>query len=319
MEKLNVSHWAEKYRVVSVSASIEPGPWRNTAAPFQSGVMNSSNIPEIEKIVFMKSGCMGFGEIINNVLGSRVNINPGPMLLVQPNISIAKEYVKSRFDPMVQDCNALSNLIQDVIEDPLKKVFPGGLLTVAGADVPASYSLRPVRDVYLDEIDCFPFLAEGDPVLLAIKKSKTFKDRLILMGSTPTVKGISRIEAAFEESNKQYYLVPCYKCGSSQRLLWSNVVWPKNNPSKAVYQCGHCSETWTDARRWASLKHGEWIATEPHIKKIAGFHISEMYSPWRTLADMATAFLAAKGNPSKMKLFINLSLGETWEETREVI
>ncbi len=43
-------------------------------------------------------------------------------------------------------------------------------------------------------------------------------------------KGISRIEAAFEESDQRYYYVPCPECNHKQTLKWSNVVWEENFP-----------------------------------------------------------------------------------------
>ena len=61
------------------------------------------------------------------------------------------------------------------------------------------------------------------------------------------------------------------------------------------------------------LKHGEWQATETSVDT-AGFHISELYSPWSTWGSMAQNFLEAKKMPEMLKTFINTSLGESWEE-----
>jgi phage terminase large subunit GpA-like protein len=61
------------------------------------------------------------------------------------------------------------------------------------------------------------------------------------------------------------------------------------------------------------LRRGEWRATKPSTG-IAGFHISELYSPWSTWADMATSFLEANKLPETLQTWINTSLGETWEE-----
>ena len=91
---------------------------------------------------------------------------------------------------------------------------------MAGANSAASLASRPVRLVLLDEVDRFPPSAgtEGDPVKLAVKRSTTFWNRKVILTSTPTTKGASRIEAAWEESDQRVYEVPCPVCGGYQAL-----------------------------------------------------------------------------------------------------
>ena len=64
------------------------------------------------------------------------------------------------------------------------------------------------------------------------------------------------------------------------------------------------------------LRDGKWIAEYPG-GKVAGFHLNELYSPWRTFADVAVDFCEAKKNPETLKTWVNTSLGETWEEAGE--
>ena len=79
--------------------------------------------------------------------------------------------------------------------------------------------------------------AEGDPISLATKRTTTFWNKKIYICSTPTIKGLSRIETAFEESDKRYYHVPCPECNHKQVLKWKNVVWEENKPETANYAC----------------------------------------------------------------------------------
>lgn len=55
----------------------------------------------------------------------------------------------------------------------------------------------------------------------------TFWNRKIVLVSTPTNKGTSRIEAAFEESDQRRFWVPCPDCGTEQVLTWTQVRWSK--------------------------------------------------------------------------------------------
>jgi phage terminase large subunit GpA-like protein len=171
-----------------------------------------------------------------------------------------------------------------------------------------------------DEVDRFPSSAgtEGDPIDLARKRTTTFRNRKILMGSTPTIKGSSRIESAFEQSDQRYYMVPCLHCDEPQRLVWSQIRWDEGRPETAVYACQHCGSILTDADKPEMLARGEWQGSKP-FNGIAGFHVSELYSPWSTWPEMAVAFVRAKKFPETLQTWINTALGETWEEKGETV
>jgi phage terminase large subunit GpA-like protein len=207
----------------------------------------------------------------------------------------------------------------------LHKVFPGGHITMAGSNSPASLASRPVRIVLCDEVDRYPASAgtEGDPVNLARKRTATFWNRTIILTSTPTVKGVSRIEAEFDQSDQRYYFVPCPHCGEYQKLVWANVTWLKDEhgngiPRTAGYTCEFCAAIWSEIQRHVAVKRGEWRATAVSRGR-AGFHLSELYSPWSTLEGIVQAFLEAKGRPELLKTWVNTALGETWEDEGERI
>ena len=271
----------------------------------------------------MKSAQVGWTEIVNNVIGFHVDQDPEPILLVQPTLEMAEAWSKDRLAPMVRDTPAL----QGKIADPkardsgntlLHKSFTGGRLTIGGANSPAGLASRPIRIVLFDEVDRFPASAgtEGDPIALGVKRTRTFWNRKVLMGSTPTIKGASRIEVAFEQSDQRHYFVPCPHCDEFQRLVWANVRWPDGRPEEAVYVCQHCGVELTDADKPTMLERGEWRSSQP-FTGVAGFHISELYSPWSTWAEMAVGFLRAKKLPETLQTWINTSLGECWEDSGE--
>ncbi len=287
--------------------------------------MDAINDPAIREIWFIKSAQVGWTEILNNVIGYFVDQDPAPTLLVQPTLEMAEAWSKDRLAPMIRDTPCL----RDRIADPkardsgntlLHKKFTGGHLTIAGANSPAGLASRPIRNVLFDEVDRFPTSAgtEGDPISLGRKRSQTFWNRKMLAGSTPTIKGSSRVEAGFESSDQRYYFVPCPHCDEFQRLVWSQVHWPEGRAEEAVYVCVHCGSEIDEVQKAEMLRAGEWRASKP-TKDIAGFHISELYSPWSTWSEMAVAFLKAKRLPETLQTWINTSLGETWEDKGETI
>lgn len=298
--------------------------------------MDAVSDPLIQQIVVMKSAQVGWTEIIGNIVGYYVDQDPAPMLVMQPTLEMGEAWSKDRLAPMIRDTKCLSTKIADSRSRDsgntiLHKKFAGGQITIAGGNSPASLASRPIRVVLADEVDRYPASAgaEGDPLSLAYKRTTTFWNRKRLAGSTPTVAGVSRIETAFELSDKRYYFVPCPACGVRQTLKWPQVKWEKTEEGQhlhdsAYYECdAHDEETgevcgyrWDDAERWAAVRLGEWRATAP-FDGIAGFHIWEAYSSWVKLADTVKAFLDAKGNPETLKTWTNTALGETWQEKGE--
>lgn len=285
--------------------------------------------PAVEAVVVMSSAQIGKTEIINNVIGYYIHLDPSPILLLQPTLEMAEAWSKDRFAPMLRDTKVLQGLVKDPRSRDsgntlLHKRFTGGHITMAGANSPASLASRPIRLVLCDEVDRYPASAgtEGDPVSLAKKRTTTFWNRKLLLTSTPTIKGASRIESAFEQSDQRRFYVPCPHCGESQTLKWLQVKWESgedgHKPETACYICEHNGCIITDGDKQKMLKHGKWVA-EAAFTGIAGFHINELYSPWVSFAQMVTEFLRAKKLPETLKTWVNTSLGETWEEAGEVI
>lgn len=303
-------------------------------APYQREIMDALGDATVETVVIMSSAQIGKTEIVNNVVGYHIHLDPAPILLLQPTLEMAEAWSKDRFAPMLRDTRALHGLVRDPRSRDsgntlLHKRFPGGHITMAGANSPASLASRPIRLVLCDEVDRYPASAgaEGDPVSLARKRSTTFWNRKQLLTSTPTIKGASRIEAAYEQSDQRRYQVPCPHCGEYQVLKWQQVRWhtdpekegdEKHQPATAVYVCEANGCIITDADKPAMLKAGRWVAEAP-FKGTAGFHINELYSPWVTFAQMVAEFLKAKKLPETLKTWVNTSLGETWEEAGETV
>jgi phage terminase large subunit GpA-like protein len=288
-------------------------------------MMDAFNDPTVREVVIMSSAQIGKTEIVNNLVGYHVSQDPSPILVVQPTLDMAQTWSKDRLAPMLRDTPSLSSLVRDPRSrdsgnTTLHKVFPGGHITACGANSPSSLASRPIRVVLCDEVDRYPVSAgsEGDPVSLAKKRAATFWNRKILLVSTPTNKGSSRIEMSYLESDQRKFFVPCQHCGHEQVMQWSNVKWEAEKPETAKYICDDCGAEWSEAERLRSIKHGKWVATA-EFKGVAGFHLSAMYSPWTPLADGVRDFIEAKKQPATLRVWINTYLGETWEEEGEQV
>lgn len=321
---LTVSEWADRERKLSPEASAEPGQWRTDRAEYQRGMMDAVNDPDVDTVVLMTSAQIGKTELVNNVVGYYIAHDPAPILTVQPTIQMGEAWSKDRLTPMLRDTPSLRRKVgahksRSGNNTILHKVFPGGHVTIAGANSPASLASRPVRIVLCDEVDRYPPSAgeEGDPVSLARKRTRTFWNRKIILVSTPTIKGTSRIEKEYELSDQRRYFVPCPHCGEFQHLEWARISFDKENPSDVVYACTHgCVIEEKDKLKM--IAQGEWRATNAFNGR-AGFHLNELYSPWSSWRDVVKGFLEAKGTPETLKTWVNTSLGETWEEKGEQV
>ena len=323
--KLTISEWADSYRKLSPESSAESGSWRTSRCEYQREIMDTFNDPTTERIVVMTSSQVGKTEILLNAIGYYIDQDASPILVVQPNLSMGQAFSKDRLAAMIRDSEKLKDCVADAkrkdsSNTTMHKKFAGGHISIVGSNSSAGLASRPIRILLLDECDRFEQSVggEGSPIALAVARTKTFFNRKIFMCSTPTIKGLSAIEAAFEESDQRYFNVPCPECNFKQILKWKNVVWEENKPETAAYACEDCGSVIEESKKQWMITNGEWIATAPKVKT-AGFHISELYSVWSTWSDMAINFLEAKKNPETLKTFINTSLGESWEEKGQSI
>jgi len=317
---LTVSEWADEFRVLSSEASPEPGRWETSRAPFQRAIMDAVTDPTVETVVVMSSAQVGKTEVLLNVVGYIIDNDPSPVLLIQPTLEMAEAFSKDRLDPMLRDTPTLRAKVRQGRKDASNtlrhKSFPGGHVTLAGSNSPAGLASRPIRWVLIDEADRFESTKEGDPIALALKRTTRFWNKKHIVVSTPTIKGASRILAKFDESDQRRCYVACPHCATRYVLEWRQVTWKTGQPDTACLACPECGSEIDEAGRARMLKDPEWRATAP-FRGIAGFHIWEAYSPWRRLADMVADFLEAKKSPDTLQVFINTSLGETWEEQGE--
>ena len=198
-----MSQWSDQYRVLSPKSAAEPGRWRTERTPYLKEIMDCLSVSSpVQRVVFMKGAQVGGTEAGNNWIGYVIHIAPGPMMAVSPTVEMAKRNSRQRIDPQIEDIPALRERVaparsRDSGNTVLSKEFPGGVLVMTGANSAAGLRSMPARYLFMDEVDGYPgdVEGEGDPILLAERRSATFqRRRKILLVSTPTIKGLSRIQ-----------------------------------------------------------------------------------------------------------------------------
>ena len=342
LPRLSVTEWAEQHRILSGKDSAEPGPYRSIRTPYAREPMDClSSHSRVDEVVLMWGAQTSKTTIGSNWLGYLADTNPGPVMIVQPTIDMAKRYSRQRLAPMIDESPVLKrkvrdNKSRDDANTTLLKEFPGGFMALAGANSAASLRSMPVRDLFLDEIDGYPLDVdgEGDPCRLAEARQSTFARRKRLRTSTPTTKDVSRIESAFLGADQCYYEVPCPHCGEYQPLEWGagaahGIKWTKladGTPDRESvrYVCAHCGGEIREHHKSTMLPAGRWMPRVPGAQdgRVRSFHLNSLYSPlgWLSWGEVVTEWHEAnqasqRGDHSLLRVFVNTRLAETFEES----
>ena len=316
---LSVSEWADEFRRLPPEASAEPGYWTTSRAPYQEAMMDAVSSRGVERVVMMTAAQIGKTELLLNVIGYFIDKEPSPILMMQPTLEMGEAFSKDRLSTMLRDTPCLHGKVKDPrARDSgntlLHKTFPGGHITIAGANSPASLASRPIRILLCDEVDRYPVSAgtEGDPLTLAMKRTANFWNRKIVFVSTPTMKGASRIEKEYELSDMSEWEVPCPKCGKYQALDWENVIY--RDKTEPVMRCQHCGHEGSNSEWQAGQYMGRWNASNPD-SSIRGFHVNALSSPWVTWSEIVRQYVEAENKGVEaLKVWRNTVLGLPWED-----
>ncbi|MEW8985761.1 MAG: terminase gpA endonuclease subunit, partial [Bacillus sp. (in: firmicutes)] len=329
-EKLTVSEWADKFRILD-SKNSEPGQWNTDRTPYLRGIMDAMNDYRVEEIVFVKPTQVGGTESLNNMLGYIIAQDPDPALIVYPTLELAEYTSKNRITPMIQLSPATADKHRPDESKLLEIQLDGMYVVLSGANSPASLASRPIRYLFMDEVDKFPKNAgkEADPRALARERTRTFTfNRKIVQTSTPTVRS-GPIWSAHEGcSVKLQYFVPCPHCGHYQTfvfkrrktgggIVYDSTLSPDEIRMTAYYECEKCLGIIRDMHKPGMLRAGEWKDEDGkhRLASKTSFRINAIYSPWLRFGDVAYEFVTSKNDPDLLMNFINSWLAEPWEQT----
>jgi phage terminase large subunit GpA-like protein len=318
-ERLPLSAWADEHRQLSSEGSAAPGPWRTLS--FQREPLDAvAPGSPYGLVVLVWASQLGKSELLMNLLSYVIAVEPGPMLLVEPTLAMCEAFSKDRLSPLFRDTPVLKGKVaesksREAGSTIYHRRFHGGHLTLVGSNSPSGLAARPIRYLLLDEVDRYEQSAgaEGDPTSLAIARTRTFYNRKIVMVSSPTMRGASRIESAWLESDQREFELPCPYCSHYQQLRWERLEWPAGNPRAAVYRCEGCSQLLEHHLKPDMVERGRW-QTKAASANIAGFRLSELISPWRSWGDLAADWTQTIGQPERRRAFVNTSLAEWWTE-----
>jgi len=327
-EDISVSEWAEEHRILDVRSSAMPGHWRNSVTPYLSEIMDTMNDFEIEETVFVKPTQVGGTEALLNRLGYLIAQDPGPTMIVYPTDILGDSTSENRIIPMIKNSPAIKQHYNERISSKMELQFDNMYVSISGANSPASLASKPIRYLFLDEVDKFPAASrrEADPISLARERTKTFINRKIYMCSTPTLRTGHIWKAKESADIEKHYFIPCPHCSAVIELKFQNLRWPDDEAGLdaadraelATYVCQECGCTISDAEKNRALSFGEWKVVRERGKTVrrVAYWINTLYSPFVRFAEIAKEFLKSKDDPDLLHNFTNSWLAEPWEDTK---
>lgn len=315
---MSFSEWAQENFRISAVSSASPGrfrPWK-----FQRGILDAMGDPSIEKVSVIKSARTGYTLSLIATIGAYAVNDPCPIILLMPTDDDARGIAVDEVDPAFRESPVLRSVMKVGRFDgrntlTQRALLGGGSLKILSAMAPRNLRRHTAKVLLCDEVDGMKITSEGDPITLAIKRTTSFADRKIIMGSTPTDEATSIIIKRYEESDRRVFRMPCMHCGEFFELLWDHLDWKEGKPETVVCFCPRCGLEIQERHKPGMVEEGDWFATAPDVKGHAGFRLNALISMFSNASwvKLVEEYENAKRNGSSdMQVFYNTVLGKVW-------
>ncbi|MCC7173243.1 MAG: phage terminase large subunit family protein [Planctomycetes bacterium] len=345
--KLTPAQWIEAHMRLPDTSAIA-GRYSLAVTPYLREPLEALADPAVREVAGQKSSQIGWTMgLVMGWIGYTIDHDPTSMIVMFPRDKTARDFNIEKFEPVVEASPSLAEKItvksrsRDYRQD--HKTYAGGFCKLVGSNSPGAVKSTSAKRLIVEEPDdCnVNIKGQGDSIELLRDRGKTYADAKLLVGGTPTIKGVSSIEAELAKSDQREFFVPCHHCGDSAPLVWENVRWSteedapahpvygRARPETARYVCPLCGGEWSSSEKNANVARAErdgggWRPMAP-FHGIRGYYFSELLSPFAesALDRLVGKYLAAKHEADQGKIgaliaFWNGTLGRPWEWKADV-
>lgn len=343
--------WCDQNRFLAQGVASEYGRWVTDRFPFTRKIMKALSPSSIAKmIVWIKGAQVAATELAINAMFYYSKVVPTPFLYTQKTKDAAEDFSKQKLAPNIE-CNPI---VTDTLgpkkpkylsDEVLDKGFPGGFISMGGANSGAFLRSKSVGFGVTDEEDSYPASTdkEGKPYAVIRKRGANYPNFKLYRPSTPKIKETSTIEPAYEDGSQEKYYVPCPHCNPDAlrsntywTIEWGNIAWAKDSkgediidpitglPADIYLICQTCgSKIYETSKTWM-LDNGVWMSEKGSPGKPyevgdvenPSFHLSSLYSPYGFFSwkDAVQEWFEYKKNGDRdiLQVFVNQTLGETF-------
>jgi phage terminase large subunit GpA-like protein len=331
------SQWASDNVILPASASQAAGPMRPYG--FQREILDALCDATVPRVALLKSAQVGYSTMLCATVCYWLAHDGTSVLLAQPTDDDVKDFARTTLIPVLKDSPRFSGMWRPIrrgageTQDTLTDVVfsNGGILRLRGAASDDAFRRISTRVNLGDELDAEAWKAnransQGDKLGLLKARGSAFFDSKLIAGGTPTNRKTSLVWREWLLSDQRLWHVPCPHCGEYQPLRWGGVdkeygiKWTVNTDGhvvKAFYQCPGCRMLIDQSYRPWMDERGEWRPTAiPKIPGYRGYHVwagmaLHAEADWRRIAQ---GFIQASKSPDTLQAFVNLTLGEPWDE-----
>lgn len=320
-----------------------PGKHKFDRTPYMIEIARElSNESDTQEVVVMKSAQGGATAGSSEPLLLACVDGQGKVIAVTANEKLAHAWKEDRLDPMFDSADLSSKFAKENQSTKNGKGDVGLTYLWAGGriDIKTYAQLSNLRQisyqfVILEEEEEEANVSkkgakqgEFNKICWARTSAYASKGRKMLRVSTPLIKQTSVIYKAFKAGDQRKYHVPCIHCGCMQHLEWSNLKF-KHDENRVViaesvhYECKDCKGKIynSDKPKFLQKELCEWIPlnAEKARPKVKSYHFNALIYPlgMTSWEDLAQEFVDAQGNPEALQTFINLKLGEPFEDYAE--
>lgn len=330
-ERITVSKWAEKYRVVVRGPA--QGKWQNDLTPYCAEPMDTIALPWVRKVFLCWAPQTGKTSVGINFLLYAIDIDPGAAMYVMPDEKVSKRIAKRQLIPTIKATPRTAALLSPRIDDvtTLHVNFQNGMdvMMVWATSAPAMAS-ESVRYIFWDEPGKYPDFVgeEADPFSLGDVRTNAYQyTSKQIFYSTPKLDGdaFDRLIKSEAEEIRRYH-AKCPICAHLQLMRFEQIHWMGKRDHREVlrgklarYACEHCGMDWDDHARNTAVRAGRWKAETPVERPtaIAFGPLESWYSPFVSLSKVAADFLKGQDDPKKLQAFCTQHQAKPWKEVVE--
>ncbi len=310
IERVSPSGYNEATRYLPESVTSIPGYIRYDVNPFMREIVDCFDVDSPVREVNLKKGVqITYSTALESgALYYMGHVKTLPIMYITADKELAKARIENNFLPMLNE-SGMADIIRSSDEGNTRKTGKtanhlqfegGGYLVPFGAINANKMRSFSIAVMLKDEIDAWPDTVgkDGDPDTLSDARcSGYWERRKIFRGSTPLIKGTSKIEKAYLRGDQRQYMVLCKHCRHPQALRWhthdkdtgitGGFAWELEEGELLVdtvrYLCQKCGGAHYeyDKERLFSEAHGaHWKPTaRPAERGIRSYHLPALYSP----------------------------------------
>ncbi len=342
--------WLPLNIMMPVGTETGGGPFSLDDYPHADGPLAAFDDPSVRTIVLQWGTRLGKTTLCLGLLAFVAVTNPRNMMFAAPTQSAAERVIGERLYPMFEaSCRELRKQLLAKHRRSVSKVKLDACRIFVGysgsssalADVGAYFGIANEIDKW-DSTES----TEADPLKLYLNRFKGFVDHKIILESTPSIKGKSRIERLTTKAKQHLRFCQCPHCGEYQVLKKGDgqspggIKWEHDSKGKseetlayatAYYECEKCQKHIENHHRATLLRSGIWVPIGCKIGTdgaIAGTPLNDgsdshsfgplasWYALTQTWGDFARQWVAAQGKPKELQDVFNSYMAVTWEVRR---